>query len=70
MCIGYPLINVNFFSLVNHGIKPSQLSSFVFDGAYIKSHVDEELRKEFGFNADQLPVWWDWLHVCGLSGVY
>ena len=53
--------------LVNHGIKPSQLPSFVFDGAYIKSHVDEELRKEFDHNADQVPVWWVWLHVCGLS---
>ena len=55
-------------SLAEHGIQGEQISSAVFDGAYIKCNVDSHLRMELGLDKETLPVFWDWMHQCGLSG--
>ena len=63
------LTNVLFdCSLEQHGIQSEQISSCVFDGAYLKCHVDNYLREELGLDTESLPVLWDWMHQCGLSG--
>ena len=53
-------------TLLENKIESNQLSSLVFDGAVLLSHVDDLLRDYHNRSSASLPAWWDWMHRTGL----
>ena len=52
--------------LEDNRITGDQISSFCWDGAYFKCHVDKLVREKMGRTEQSLPCSHDWMHCCGL----